>query len=87
MQILRKHAAACIVARRKNVLVLVEVVAEELVVVVLVDEVIEVVTLLSDGRADVAGVVDMVVVVGKEAHGGQTPSYTRKPWWWMLKWN
>ena len=39
----------------------------------------EVVTLLSDGRAGVAGVVDVVGVVGKEAHGGQTPSYTRKP--------
>ena len=32
-------------------------------------------------------VVDLVVGKGKEAHGGQTPSYTRKPWWWMLKWS
>ena len=28
--------------------------------------------------------MDVEVVVGKEAHGGQTPSYTRKPLWCML---
>ena len=32
----------------------------------------------------VDGVLYLVVEKGKEAHGGQNPTYTRKPLMWLL---
>ena len=34
-------------------------------------------------EVDVDVVMELVVGKDKEAHGGLTPSYTRKPLWWM----
>ena len=53
-------------------------VGDEVVVCVVVSDLVAVMSVGVEVVVDVVG-VEVVVVAGKEAHGGQTPSYTRKP--------
>ena len=53
-------------------------VGDAVVVCVVVSDVVDVIGVGVEVVVDVVG-VEVVVVRGKEAHGGQTPSYTRKP--------